>query len=69
MWAAGHRLHGNTPTGVGKTYVAELRKLGYLETPPRAWGRPQPAPAPVSDDGNTPTGVGKTAPLPPPSWV
>ncbi len=36
-------------------------KLG-LETPPRAWGRPEDAVLQLTYDRNTPTCVGKTGP-------
>ena len=34
--------------------------IGHVETPPHAWGRPDPDLPTVRSDGNTPTCVGKT---------
>ena len=48
------------PHGRGEDSCMRLYALDHVETPPRAWGRPD---VPESCDGctgNTPTGVGKT---------
>ena len=57
---ANHTRHGNTPTFVGKTALADGADDGHLETPPRSWGRLVAIPDSVDLAGNTPTFVGKT---------
>ena len=46
----------------GENWDLDRAKRAGLETPPRAWGKPQRAPRRRSDCRNTPTCVGKTLP-------
>ena len=48
------------PHGRGEDEGRRQLVGGYLETPPRAWGRPRLLPTVRGFLGNTPTGVGKT---------
>ena len=48
------------PHGRGEDGLYDEECNDTLETPPRAWGRPERGVASAARDGNTPTGVGKT---------
>ncbi len=50
------------PHGRGEDTARFMRKSDYVETPPRAWGRPLELLSQSLISGNTPTGVGKTTP-------
>ena len=49
------------PHGCGEDDAGIETQGAILETPPRVWGRPEPARPTRPRRGNTPTGVGKTA--------
>ena len=52
------------PHGRGDDSCFRRRRMMILETPPRAWGRPQPWRFEALGRGNTPTGVGTTRSIP-----
>ena len=55
-----NKLIWKHPHGCGEDkYIAKKQSI-QIETPPRVWGRPVPAPRPFLGSRNTPTGVGKT---------
>ena len=51
---------GKHPHGRGEDGLPDRQSYSTRETPPRAWGRPDPDQRPEPRRGNTPTGVGKT---------
>ncbi len=56
-WPSDPQKH---PHGRGEDYQDPIDDSLTVETPPRAWGRPNDGCEPRMGFGNTPTGVGKT---------
>ncbi len=54
-------LQWKHPHGRGEDQLCTIELNHPEETPPRAWGRPQPTLKNAFFEGNTPTGVGKTS--------
>ena len=61
--ATRQRMPWKHPHGRGEELSIVPATANFLETPPRAWGRPKSGISGTSCCGNTPTGVGKTRPL------
>ena len=67
----GRDASGKHPHGRGEDRIIAKAWRSCVETPPRTWGRLNPAADQESARGNTPTDVGKTRvfrPVPRPAW-